>query len=83
MFATLNSIRSGFALEYSHVIDPTEVPTAFTTGLRYSRLYVPVLSSLTESSVSWSEPFSRSITTSPESPLPENSAVVGVARIVR
>jgi len=44
IFVTLNSIRNGFALENSHIIEPAVPPTAFTMGLRYSRLYVPELS---------------------------------------
>jgi hypothetical protein len=74
MFATLNSILRGFAVENSHVIKPAVVPTAFTTGFRYSRLYVPVLSSVDDISLISSGSFSRSIITSPESPLPEKSA---------
>ena len=69
--ATLNSILSGFALENSHVINPALLPTAFTTGLRYSRLYVPVLSAFEEISSISSASFSSSIITSPESPFPE------------
>jgi len=46
MFATLNSIRSGLAEEYSQIMMPVAAPTALTIGFRYSRLYVPADSTL-------------------------------------
>ena len=60
-----------------------ELKTAFTIGFRYSRLYVPELSAFTSNSVSSSLSFCNTIFTSPESPLPENSACDSVAFIVR
>ena len=83
MLATLNSILSGFSVEISHVTDSTVVPTAFTIGVRYSRLYCPCPSWPTSNSVNWSDAFSRLIFTSPESPLPENSACDPDAVIIR
>ena len=83
MLATLNSILSGFSVENSHVTDSTVVPTAFTIGFRYSRLYCPCPSCPTSNSVNWSAAFSKFIFTSPESPLPENSACDSDAEIIR
>ena len=81
--ATLNSILSGFALENSHVIKPAVVPTAFTTGFRYSRLYVPTLSSLDEISSISSSSCLNQCTPSPESPFPEKSPLESDVCIVR
>ena len=41
---SVNGDEEGLALENSHIIEPAVPPTAFTIGLRYSRLYVPTLS---------------------------------------
>jgi hypothetical protein len=65
------------------VINPALLPTAFTTGLRYSRLYVPTLSAFEEIPSISSASLSSSMITSPESPFPEKSPLESDVLIVR
>ena len=73
------------ALEEEYAKDAAEKAEApITHGLHLdSKLYVPVLSSFEDISSISSVSFSRSITTSPESPLPEKSAFDSEVCIVK
>ena len=69
--------------DYLFRLVPSDAYQGLVLGFRYSRLYVPTLSSFEEiSSISLSS-LSSSITTSPESPFPEKSPLESDVCIVR